>query len=346
MWSRVAAAMIGTVVTVLVSMLSLMKVSGAFATHACPEGWQLHAVTGNPQAKQLLGCSLGTASISVEWSARGSGQAPAGIPATASHETEGTNERWIVTEESEGPKLLADVYFLSAGRRYGMLSIVHGPDSTFSTDAVLAPWLETIEGTAPWGSPQESDLHAQCPAGFQTMANSAPRMVVRCITSPGTTQFTLLQLLWSEGGFGSEADRARLAGDIAQRVASAGGGNARVLEQPTSYTRARNVDAMRAKFETDEKLTLTRANQWTRSISSGNLGVWYRGPMDPVKISQAEGLLTGMSYRRIPRLAFASIFALGVIAAMLVAEYARRKRPLVVDSSSLPKNQPLPKDIS
>jgi hypothetical protein len=94
----------------------------------------------------------------------------------------------------------------------------------------------------------------------------------------GTRAFTVLQLMQSNGGFGSEQDRARLAGDIAQRVASGSGGAARVLVQPTPFTRARNVDAMRASFQTDERLTLDSRVAWSRTAHSGNVVAVYVGP--------------------------------------------------------------------
>ncbi len=318
------ALLVGLVV-VLAASAMVSKISGGSHSAQCPAGWQSASVVPSPGNKQVLACSNDGAELSLEWSVRGSGRVPSEIAASAAPELEPPFERWVKSTDSEGPKLLADVYFLSAGRRYGLLSIVHGPEARLTQDDQLAPWLETIEGTAPWGSPQESDLRASCPAGFQTMPNSMPRMVVRCLNAMGTTRFTVLQLLWSEGGFGSAEDRTRLAGDIAQRVASSSGSAARVLEQPTVYTRARNVDAMRAKFETDEKLTLTAIDQWTRTPTSGNLALRYRGPSDPARIAAAERLLQSMSYTRVGFSATLLIVGLGVAWSLLVALWAVKK---------------------
>ncbi len=319
MLPRLAVALIGVVIAVPVSLAAVMRGGGAFAALSCPPGWQSAFADGQPQNRLILSCSAAEAKLTVEYNFRGSVQLPPAVAADGSHETVGSVERWLHTRDSEGPKLLADVYFLSAGRRYGMLSIVHGPEARFTNDEQIAPWLETIQGTAPWGSPQELDMHAVCPAGFQTMPATGARMVVRCMSAPGTKQFVVLQLLWSEGGFGNEQDRARLAGDIAQRVASSGGGTARVIEQPTPYTRARNVDAMRGRFETDEKVTLTDASQWSRTSTSGNLGVWYRGPFDAARIEQAEGVLAGAKYRRLSPTSSGLIVGLASLVGAMIA---------------------------
>jgi hypothetical protein len=183
-----------------------------------------------------------------------------------------------LTREHTGESLKSDVYFLSAGQRYGLLSIVYGPAATFVREDTVAAWMQTVEGTAPWGAPVTPELRARCPEGFTTLRAEGPGLVLRCMRGVGTRAFTVIQLMQSNGGFGSEQDRARLAGDIAQRVASGGGGAARVLVQPTPFTRARNVDAMRASFQTDERLTLDSRVAWSRTARSGNVVALYTGP--------------------------------------------------------------------
>ncbi|MDP3277036.1 MAG: hypothetical protein Q8Q09_17725 [Deltaproteobacteria bacterium] len=194
----------------------------------------------------------------------------------------GSRARWSMTAELTDGNLVADVYFLSAGRRYGLLSVVHGPRAAIIQPPVMAAWLETIEGATPWGAPESPDLRARCPSDFSVLANGAARTVVRCMTASGTRAFAMLQLIQAEGGFGSTEDRQRMAGDIARRVAASGsGGQARVLVQPTPFTAARNVDAMWSRFETDEPLTLARRVEWFAPATSGNLSFIYQGVDDP-----------------------------------------------------------------
>jgi hypothetical protein len=150
--------------------------------------------------------------------------------------------------------LQADVYLIAAGRRFGVLDVVHTPGSPFAIDRVVADWMNTIQGVSPWGAPDAGELHANCPTGFQTRPAEAPRTVARCIAGVGTDAFTMISLTWDEGGLGDDSDRQRLATQFAQRIASTQGAAARVIDGPIPFTLARNVDSIRTRVATAERM--------------------------------------------------------------------------------------------
>jgi hypothetical protein len=303
--------------------------SGAFVSASCPQGWQLAEGPSATGQRLLRACvsraeGMDGARIELLWSPTGAlddGQLSdaakragfaTGQELRAQHDADGA----AMVREHQGVALKSDVYFLSAGQRYGLLSIVYGPAATFINEDTVAGWMETVEGTATWGAPVNPELRARCPEGFSTLRASGPGLIVRCMRHVGTSAFTVLQLLQSNGGFGSEADRARLAGDIAQRVASGGGGRARVLVQPTPFTRARNVDAMRASFETDERLTLNTRVAWVRGAQSGNVIAHYVGPDNDEGPTAASAMVRSIHGTRVTNGAVlgasAALLALGV----------------------------------
>ena len=153
--------------------------------------------------------------------------------------------------------LNAEVYLVAAGHRFGLLNIVHTPDAPFAQPAATAAWMNTIQGASPWGAPDTGEMHASCPAGFETRPPEGARSVVRCIDGLGTSHFTLISLSWDQGGLGSETERAQVASAIASRVAQSQGGEARVIEGPLPFTLAHNVDALRTSVETGEHVPVS-----------------------------------------------------------------------------------------
>lgn len=323
--------------------------SGAFASASCPAGWQSAERTSATGARALLVCTsaaegMDGARIELLWTRDGAldGALLTAAARRAGHSSEQELraqmdshdgvESAAVTRERQGANIKSDVYFLSAGPRYGLLSIVYGPEATFVREDTVAAWMDTVQGTAPWGAPAGGDLRADCPAGFTALPIAQPGVVLRCIAHVGTSAFTLLQLTQSSGGFGSEGDRARLATDIAQRVASAGGGHARVLVQPTPFTRARNVDAMRASFETDERLTLDSRVALVRAASSGNVIAHYSGPDNEAGPAAAAQLVSSVKGSRVSGGALLAVsLALLALGAIVGALLARDKRATVSD---------------
>lgn len=304
--------------------------SGVSASAQCPTGWIADTASALGEGKLLIACTsraegMDNARIELRWSdsgalsesalatvARAKGFSSPQELRAQREETVGL-EGAAMVREHQGVALKSDVYFLSAGQRYGMLSIVYGPTATFVQEDTVAAWMETVQGTAPWGAPVSPELRASCPEGFTTLRASTPGLVVRCMKHVGTTAFTVLQMIQSNGGFGSEEDRARLAGDIAQRVASGGGGRARVLVQPTPFTRARNVDAMRASFETEERLTLDSRVSWLRTSGSGNVFAQYVGPDNDEGPAAAAAMIRSV---KASRTSTASLVIVGAVLAM------------------------------
>lgn len=316
--------------------------SGAFATAECPRGWSAQAPSSGTGASARLVCTsnaegLEGARIELLWAsggtisdealvaaARGAGWSSEGLRVDRS--SQAGLEGGALAREHPGAAMKSDVYFLSAGQRYGLLSIVYGPSSTFVREDTVAAWMETVRGTAPWGAPVTPELSATCPEGFTALRATSPSLVIRCMRNVGTPAFTVLQLTQSNGGFGSEQDRARLAGDIAQRVASSGGGRARVLVEPTPFTRARNVDAMRASFETEERVTLNSKIAWVRTAQSGNLVALYAGPDTDELANAARGLLTNVRGARVTNGMLAGISVVMVLAGAIAGALSGRKR--------------------
>ncbi len=154
--------------------------------------------------------------------------------------------------------MTAEVYLVSGGRRFALLSIVHGPAADFSAPATTARWMEGIGGAAPWGAPNDTPFTASCPDGFRTMPTTAPRAIVRCTRGYGTSAFTAISMSWDEGGFGREEDRVRVASALAERVGQHPGGMGRVSSPPVPFVLARNVDAMHTRVETGETVSIAR----------------------------------------------------------------------------------------
>lgn len=180
---------------------------------------------------------------------------------------QGTTGRSRTRDLSAELPLRAQVYFLSAGRRFGLLSVVHTPGEAFAEPATTARWMETIRGTAPWGAPNAGELQASCPEGFTTLPNgTGARTIVRCMRGAGTSRFVTLSLTWDEGGFGNDEDRTRVATAIAERVAHAQGAQARVEVAPEPFTLARNVDAIRTQVSTGENVHPT-----VRVVAAGSV---------------------------------------------------------------------------
>lgn len=323
--------------------LSARWASGAWTTAPCPQGWLARAATSTGSERTLARCEataegFDRAKIELRWShdgalsdrslstlTREAGLDLASAPAPQRESLDGVESHARVFEHA-GPSMKTDVYFLSAGQRYGMLSIVYGPASSFVEDDRVAAWLETIEGAAPWGAPVSPQLVARCPEGFSTLPASGEAMVVRCMRNVGTSAFTVLQLTQSDGGFGSDADRARLAGDIAQRVASGAGGRARVLIEPTPFTRARNVDAIRARFETDERVTLNTRVAWMRGATSGNVLAVYAGPDADEGPAAARAMLANVRARTVSSATWWVTCALSVVSGAASGAAVGRRR--------------------
>ncbi len=317
--------------------------SGAWVSAACPAGWQASesaSATGHKLLRACVSSAEGMDGARIELLFSGDGALVDGaVTAAAKRAGFATAQELRVQRESsagvetafslrehQGDALKSDVYFLSAGQRYGLLSIVYGPAARFVQEDTVAGWMETVEGTAPWGAPVTPELRARCPQGFTAITASGPGLVLRCMRHVGTSAFTVLQLIQSNGGFGSEEDRARLAGDIAQRVASGGGGAARVLVQPTPFTRARNVDAMRASFATDERTTLDTRVAWMRATDSGNVLAHYVGPDNDDGPAAAVTLLRSVHATRVSTATLAAVSAvLFVLCAGLGVALGRSK---------------------
>lgn len=316
--------------------------SGSSASAQCPTGWLPDSASTMGEGKLLVACTsraegMDNARIELRWSDTGA-LSPPGMEILArskgfsspqelraQREEAAGLEGAAMVREHQGVALKSDVYFLSAGQRYGMLSIVYGPTATFIQEDTVAAWMETVQGTATWGAPVSPDLHASCPQGFTTLRAVTPGLVVRCMKNVGSTAFTVLQMIQSNGGFGSEEDRARLAGDIAQRVASGGGGRARVLVQPTPFTRARNVDAMRASFETEEHLTLNTRVSWLRTGDSGNVFAQYVGPDNDEGPAAAASMIRAVKASRVNSLTLAMVsVALAALCSVIGALLGRR----------------------
>lgn len=289
--------------------------SGAWASAPCPEGWIADTASTLDEGTLLRACTsraegMEDARIELRWSTSGAPSESALATVARSRGFGSASEFRAVRErtaglegaamvrEHQGAALKTDVYFLSAGQRYGLLSIAYGPSATFVRQDTVAAWMETVQGTAPWGAPVSPTLRARCPDGFTTLRTSTPGLVIRCMKNVGTNALTVLQLIQSNGGFGSEEDRARLAADMAQRVASSSA-RARMLLEPTPFTLARNVDAMRASFETEERLTLETRVGWLRTRSSGNVFVLYVGPDNDEGPAAAAAMIRSVNASRI-----------------------------------------------
>jgi len=318
--------------------------SGAFVSASCPRGWTAQLPTSTSGEAARLVCTVGeganaTGRMELLWVPGGELSDGALLRAARAAGWSSVSDLAIdragepghqgasVSREHAGAPMKSDVYFLSAGQRYGLLSIVYGPAATFVAEDSVAAWMETVRGTAPWGAPVSPELAASCPAQFTTIRAAGRGLVLRCIRDVGTSAFTVLQLTQSEGGFGSEQDRARLAGDIAQRVASSSGARARVLIEPTPFTRARNVDAMHARFETDERVTLYSKVAWMRASSSGNVIALYAGADTDEGLGAARGLLSNVRASRVSDGMLAGIAAVMVLAGGVAGALSSRRKP-------------------
>lgn len=328
------SAVVGAVLAGAVALGGLIA-TGYAAEVNCPDGWTPRPDRATPLGRSVMTCGtahedLHDARLHLVWTSSGVlddaalqavGRAAGFNGALRPEPTrEGGIEGAHATVEREGDKLKSDVYFLSAGQRYGLLTIVYGPAAQFVEDAQVVPWLETIEGGAPWGAPVTPTLSARCPEGFTALPSSTAGTLLRCMRGVGTAAFTVIQLTQGEGGFGSERDRETLARDVTRRVAGSRS-NARVIEDPRPFTQARNLDALRARIETDERLTLSTRVAWARTPSSGNVVALYVGPdvsageaalqafVRPVRASRVPGIvLWGVAFT-----AFALALAVGVV---------------------------------
>jgi hypothetical protein len=231
-----------------------------------------------------------------------------------------------LSREQPGGPLRSDVYFLSAGQRYGLLTIVYGREATFHEDERVAGWLETIEGAAPWGAPVRPTLRARCPDGFQASESGSSDAALLCLAGVGTEAFTVVRLSQSEGGFGADQDRVRLAGDLAARIARNPQRPARMLEPPGPFTRARNVDAIRARFESDERIVLGRSVLWARTPRSGNVVALYMGPDDPRAHASVFVTLRGVWASRVPFRAATGGAAMVTLAGLILGVLLSRPR--------------------
>ncbi len=275
---------------------------------ACPTGWTEVSPPSIPGATALRACahgeSAGATPVATVGLYRSADQAErvrdaalrATVAAAASHGAHASSDAPTAATAAQGRlavstqtldagelPLEADVYLVAAGHRFGLLNIVHTTGAPFAAPAATAAWMSTIEGVSPWGAPDAGPLRARCPEGFESRAAEGARAVVRCITGLGTPRFTLLSLSWDEGGFGSEADRTRVATAIATRVASSQGAAARVVEGPTPFTLARNVDAMRTRVETGEHVPVGLRAMAATAVNGSNhtIGIAY-GESDEV----------------------------------------------------------------
>ncbi len=309
--------------------------TGYAAEVSCPDGWTPRPDRTTPLGRSVMTCGtahedLHDARLHLVWTSTGAlddaalqAAGRAAVPGATLRPTP-TREDGIegahATIEREGDKLKSDVYFLSAGQRYGLLTIVYGPAAQFVQDPAVVPWLETIGGGAPWGAPVTPTLSARCPEGFTALPSSTAGTLLRCMRGVGTAAFTVIQLTQGEGGFGSERDRETLARDVTRRVAGSRT-SARVIEDPRPFTQARNIDALRARIETDERLTLSTRVAWARTPSSGNVVALYVGPdvsageaalrafVLPVRASRVPGMaLWGLAFT-----VFAVLTAVGVV---------------------------------
>jgi hypothetical protein len=314
--------------------------TGYAAEVSCPDGWTPGPDRATPLGRSVMTCAtahedLHGARLHLVWTSTGAlddaalealGRA-AGLGTALRPEP--TREDGIegahATVEREGDKLKSDVYFLSAGQRYGLLTIVYGPAAQFVEEPQVVPWLETIEGGAPWGAPVTPTLSARCPEGFTALPSGAAGMLLRCMRGVGTAAFTVIQLTQGEGGFGSERDRETLARDVTRRVAGART-NARVIEDPRPFTQARNLDALRARIETDERLTLSTRVAWARTPSSGNVVALYVGPDVSAGEAALRAFVRPVRASRVPGMALWGL-AFVVFSAAVAVGLVRSRRP-------------------
>ena len=158
-------------------VLGGLLATGYDASAPCPDGWTIRPDRATPLGTSVRTCGPATpgrspAKLHLVWTATGALDdarldfvarangytGGAGIERVQDTGVEGAALAW----ERTGGALKSDVYFLSAGQRHGLLSVVFGPDSSWSTDDTVAPWLETVQGTAPWGAPVSPTLRASC----------------------------------------------------------------------------------------------------------------------------------------------------------------------------------------
>jgi hypothetical protein len=176
--------------------------------------------------------------------------------------------------------LLAEVYLLAAGHRFGLLSVVHAPGASFARPRDTAAWMDTITGTSPWGTENAGPITAHCPDGFTTRPVQGPSAVAECVFGADTGQFTALSLSVNDGGFANDDERHRVAATIATRAAQSHENAGRVLEGPVPFTLARNVDALHVSVESGEHAQVQSAV--TAAFVEGDA-------QDEVALAAAEG---------------------------------------------------------
>lgn len=272
---------LGCGLVVAVGLIAARMVLGRIDAPPCPAGWTdttapviagatplracVDAVETGPRARHVaLYRTIERSPDLVDRALRAAAGGALAVQLTdasdASTRAVSANGRLSVTTrtvDAEQAPLDADVYLVAAGHRFGLLNIVHTPGSPFSQPAVAAAWMNTIQGASPWGAPDSGELRAHCPDGFETRPAQGPRSVVRCIAGLASSRFTLISLTWDEGGLGSDAERAQVATALASRVAQAQGTEARVVDGPTPFTLARNIDALRTRVSTGEHVPVS-----------------------------------------------------------------------------------------
>jgi hypothetical protein len=269
---------LGSGIVAAAVLVTAQAALGHLDTPACPAGWTVTSAPPVAEAEPLRACvrdgehgphasrvalyrtdERATGSIDAAMRAAidaiGSTLPRAEPPTRAASADRRLDVTLRVVDVGDAP-LNADVYLVAAGHRFGLLNIVHTPDAPFADPQRTADWMNAIEGVSPWGAPDAGPLRARCPEGFETRAAEGPRAVVRCIYGLGSSRFTLLSFAWDQGGMGSESERAQVASAIATRVAGAGG-TARVIDGPVPFTLARNVDAIRTRVETGERVPVS-----------------------------------------------------------------------------------------
>ncbi|MEI8257283.1 MAG: hypothetical protein WCJ30_16540, partial [Deltaproteobacteria bacterium] len=252
------------------------------AAPSCPAGWVESAAPSMPGAQVLRACARAgdggprasrvalyrTAGRAADQIDRGlrvtlgglvrAGSAGADDAPMSSTSADHRLAVFTRTIDLDQTTLLAEVYLVAAGHRFGLLNIVHAPDAPFARPERTAAWLNTIEGVSPWGAPDAGPIRARCPDGFEERRATGERAVVRCMTGLGSSRFALLSLSWDEGGLATDADRSRVATAIATR-ATQGSAEAHVVEGPLPFTLARNVDAMHTRVQTGETVPISVA---------------------------------------------------------------------------------------
>ena len=99
----------------------------------------------------------------------------------------------------------------------------------------------------------------------------------------------------------------------------------RTLAEPQPFTAARNVDAMRARYETDERVTVNTRVAWARTPVSGNVSVLYVGPDSEEATAATMAFIRGVHASRVSASVLWSLGGLCLVAGVAAGMRASRR---------------------